>query len=302
MSDEIEDAVPTGASLDDETSTTQDLRAALSRARVDDLQPSAESLEALPSAAPVADTPAPSSAPAEDDAFAVALGGTASASAAEAQTSAAAPGMIQVPADHPMAQFYADTPEAPQFKGNRGAGILIALVAGVAFAVLFAGIIAALLAPSLTMSEFTVTIVEYLLSLAFIVPVGVFVIALIVLVLVANRAGWWAYVLGGFPVGIVVWAAAVGGLILSPDLSGYTRQEGLINFTAIMLFPLPILAGVAAREISVWFGAWIGARGRKIRAHNAAALEEYEAALAETQNTATPSTDEAAALPNVGGK
>lgn len=300
MSDEIENATPTGAPLDDETSTTQDLRAALSRARVDDLQAAETPVEPLPSAAPEAEAPEPPSVPSED-AFAVAIGGATAASVAT-QAAETSPAMIQVPADHPMAQFYADTPEAPQFRGNRGAGVLISLVAGVGFAVLFAGIIAALLAPSLTMSQFSVTIVEYLLSLAFLVPVAVFVIAMILLVLVANRAGWWAYVLGGFLVGIAVWASAVAGLILSPDLSGFTRQEGLLNLTAIMLFPLPILAGVAARETSVWFGAWIGARGRKMRAQNAAALEEYEAALAESQDTAKQSpTDQPGSTPSVGG-
>lgn len=295
MSDEIENPTPTGAALDDEASTTQDLRAALSRARVDDLQNAPAPVESLPSAAPNA---AKENDVAED-AFAVALGGAAAASSVTAPAAeAVAPGMIQVPADHPMAQFYADTPEAPQFKNNRGGGVLISLLAGAAFAVLFAGIIAALLAPSLTMSEFSVMIIEYLLSLAFLIPVGVFVVSLIVLVLVANRAGWWAYVLGGFLVGVAVWAAAVAGLILSPDLSGFTRQEGLLNITTLMLFPIAILAGVAARETTVWFGAWIGARGRKIRAHNTRALEEYEAALADNQpqehtqasETVTPSS------------
>lgn len=301
MSDEIENATPTGAPLDDESSTTQDLRAALSRARVDDLQNEDSASDALPSAAPGADSVSEPAETPNEDAFAAAIGATA-ATTEQAAAPTLAPGMIQVPADHPMAQFYADTPEAPQFKGNRGAGILISLVAGLAFAVLFAGIIAALLAPSLTMTEFTTTIIEYLLSLAFLVPVAVFVVALILLVLVANRSGWWAYVLGGFLVGVAVWAAAVVGLILSPDLSGYTRQEGLMNITTLMLFPLPILAGVAARETSVWFGAWIGARGRKMRAHNEAALNEYEAALAESQEKAAASTSAAAPLPNFGGQ
>jgi len=191
--------------------------------------------------------------------------------------------MIQVPADHPIAQFYAPSPEPPVFKGNRGAGILISLLAGVSFAVILAAIIAALIAPMLTPSQFSVAIVEYLLSLAFIVPVAVFTVALIVLVLIVNRAGWWAYVLGGFIVGVAVWFAAVGGWVLSPDLSEMSRQEGLQNLITVMLLPLPILAGVAAREITVWFGAWIGARGRKVRARNEAALAEYEAALADLQ-------------------
>lgn len=282
MTGDSENTQPTGAPLDDDPATTQDLRAALSRAGVDDAAALADAPAAAPEAVPdIPAEPLPTAAAAaapvvaEPDAFAQALGQEAPAEPA--------PQMIQVPADHPIAQFYAPSPEPPVFKGNRGAGILISLLAGLAFAVVLAGIIAALLAPMLSPSQFSVAIVEYLLSLAFLVPVGVFTVALIVLVLIVNRAGWWAYVLGGFIVGVAVWFAAVGGWILSPDLSEMSRQEGLQNIITVMLLPLPILAGVAAREITVWFGAWIGARGRKVRALNEAALEEYELSLAELQ-------------------
>ena len=40
---------------------------------------------------------------------------------------------------------------------------------------------------------------------------------------------------------------------------------------------------VAAREASIWFGAWIGARGRKMKRLNAEAITGYETALAEVQ-------------------
>lgn len=298
MTGDTENTQPTGAPLDDDPSTTQDLRAALSRAGVDDAAALADAPAATPD--PVQSTPAeplPTAAPAAGaaaaagpDAFAQALGQDGPAEPAQQ--------MIQVPADHPIAQFYAPSPEPPVFKGNRGAGILISLLAGVAFAAILAAIIAALIAPMLTPSQFSVAIVEYLLSLAFLVPVAVFTVGLIVLVLIVNRAGWWAYVLGGFVVGVAVWFAAVGGWVLSPDLSEMSRQEGLQNLITVMLLPLPILAGVAAREITVWFGAWIGARGRKVRARNEAALAEYELALAELQ---AESANAASAAPSVSG-
>ena len=44
-----------------------------------------------------------------------------------------------------------------------------------------------------------------------------------------------------------------------------------------------IAAALVAREATIWFGAWIGARGRKLKARNAEALAEYEVALAEAQ-------------------
>jgi hypothetical protein len=299
MTEERDDKIPTGAPLEEENSTTQDLRAALSRARVDDLAtgdaspsdslPSASDTAAATPEAAAAAVPASEQSSQSSDAFAAALGGGLAQSQSPAETPApsatadAQAGMIQVPADHPMAQFYANTPEPPTFKSNRLAGILISLLAGLAFGVLLAGIISALLAPMLAPSQFSIAIVEYLLSLAFWIPVAVFTVALIILVLIVNRAGWSAYVLGGFVIGVAVWLSAVAGWVLSPDLSEMSRQEGLLNLTTIMLLPLPILAGVAAREVTVWFGAWIGARGRRIRAHNAEALEAYEASLAELQ-------------------
>ncbi len=49
-------------------------------------------------------------------------------------------------------------------------------------------------------------------------------------------------------------------------------------------FMPPVVAAVlVAREVTVWFGAWIGTRGRRITRANADAIAEYEAALAEVQ-------------------
>lgn len=286
MADERDDATPTGAPLEDETSTTQDLRAALSRARIDDLPAEPDLAADLPSAASV--QPAPT---VEPDAFASALGASAAAASTPADTGnlgdIALPNesanMIQVSADHPMAQFYLNTPNPPEFKGNRGFGVLVALLAAVAYKLLFAGVISALLAPSVTMSEFPAALFEYLFSLVFIIPVATFLVSMIVLVLIVNRGGWWAYVFGSFFVGIAVWAGAAVGLALSPDLSDFEgRLDGLQNLLAIALLPISILAGIAAREVAIWFGAWIGAHGRKVKARNALALAEYEEALASS--------------------
>lgn len=306
MADEREETTPTGAPLEDESTTTQDLRAALSRARVDDLSPagasSTENATVTASAAlhdvspetssggeTVSENSVPPVTP-EGPAGATAISASPEPVQPEVQSR---PDVIEVPINHPMAALYMNTPEPPEFKGNRGIGVLIALLAGVAFAALFAGIIALILAPTLTPSQFSVIFVEYLLSLAFIIPAATFVVALIVLVIISNRAGWWAYVLGGFIVGVVVWIAATGGIALSPDISELTRREGLESLFVLALLPMPLLAGVAAREMTVWFGAWIGARGRKVTARNELALAEYEEALVESQNSAAAGANRA---------
>ena len=215
---------------------------------------------------------------------------SAAAPAAEpVVVAAAAPAaeQIQIATDHPMAGFYVQTPLPPEVRGNRGAGVLIALVATVGFALVYAGVISGLIAqefpPSTFLSE---GLLPILMSWAFIFPVAAFFVGLSALVLIVGRAGWWAYVLGGFFVAVLVWAAAVVGLALAPEAFG--RPTGFSAEPLVVLeligLSLPALgAALVAREATIWFGAWIGARGRKMTAKNREALAEYEERVAESQ-------------------
>lgn len=216
--------------------------------------------EELPSAAPAIPTPAPFSMgePGGD-------------------------GEIRISADHPMAAFYTQTPLPPEARGNRLAGVLISLLATVAFAVVYAGVVALLLAPQLPPSRFVGVLVDELLMWGPIFSVIAFFIGMVVIVLVVGRAGWWAYVLGGFLVAMFVWAATVAGLIV--DAAGFGGL-GDIHFGDVVelaLLPPVIAAMIVAREATVWFGAWIGFRGRRISRANAEALAAYEVAMAESQ-------------------
>lgn len=200
-------------------------------------------------------------------------------------------GEIRISSDHPMAGFYTQTPMPPEAKGNRGAGVLISLLA----TMVFAGLLSVVM-----LAEFGVTIkparaVDLLfganLHWVFFAAVGTFIASLVLLVLIVGRAGWWAYVLGGFVVGALVWLATT--LSYAAVSEGIRRTLGDLptqspeSFGALLaqygLSLYAIAAGVLAREVTVWFGAWIGARGRKMKARNAAAMTEYEEALAETQ-------------------
>lgn len=209
-------------------------------------------------------------------------------------------GEIRISADHPMAALYVQTPMPPEIRGNRGAGVLIALVATVGFALVYAGVLALWIAPSFPPSTyFSEGLVPLLTSWAFIAATAAFFIGLVIVVLVVGRAGWWAYVLGGFFVALLVWAATVVGLRLVLD-SSFTVQGPLwqqpvgdpgwnpVELVRSLGFSVPALAAaLVAREATVWFGAWIGSRGRRVTARNRAAIEEYEAALEESR-TAKP--------------
>jgi len=202
---------------------------------------------------------------------------------------------IVISSDHPMAALYTQAPAEPELRGNRGAGIGIAIVATIAFAIVHTGVLALWLAPTTSPSQF----VNALTNLALwplIASSAAFFIGLVIVVLIVGRAGWWAYVLGGFLVAALVWLAAVAGsgyAVYQAD--GGTALTTLINdgapggLTPVALMntfglTLPaIAAAIVAREVVVWFGAWIGGRGRRITRKNAEALQEYEDSLLEAQ-------------------
>ncbi|QYM75455.1 hypothetical protein [Leucobacter luti] len=205
-------------------------------------------------------------------------------------------GEIRISADHPMAALYTQTPLPPDIRGNRGAGTLIALLGTVVFAALYLGVIALWIAPTFPPSQFLADgLMPWLTSWLFIVPSVAFFVALVLLVLIVGRAGWWAYAVGGFLVAALVWVAATVTLSLAGTpyatptemLPGFTfglaQLPELINRFGLTV---PAIAAAAvAREVTVWFGAWIGARGRRMKLRNAEALAEYDSALAEAQAT-----------------
>lgn len=200
-------------------------------------------------------------------------------------TSQARDGEIRIDANHPMAALYMQSPMPPEIRGNRGAGVLISLLATIAFALLYTGVIALWQAPNFPPSTFLNDgLLPWVLNWGFAGAVIGFFISLVLLVLIVGRAGWWAYVLGGLPVGILVWVTALFSLALSLQLQGEPISWNIIALTQELgLFVPVIAAAIIAREVTIWFGAWIGARGRKVARENAEALEEYEEALAQVQ-------------------
>lgn len=212
--------------------------------------------------------------------------------AAPAAESPVRDGEIRISADHPMAALYMQSPMPPDLKGNRGAGVLIALLGTIAFGVLYAGVIAIWLAPQYPPSTFlSEGLVPWVTSWGFIAGVIAFFVGLSILVLVFGRAGWWAYVLFSLFVGFAVWGASSGmfALLGTPIedvdmLGGGTGVSGLLGRMGNVGFGVATLgAAILAREVAVWFGAWIGRRGRRVTARNAELLAEYEAALAEVR-------------------
>jgi hypothetical protein len=180
-----------------------------------------------------------------------------------------------------VAPVYRTVPTPPKRAGNRGIGTLIALVGTVAFAAVYAGVASFIFAFTVSLSGWSSTLFRFMLSPAFIVPVVFFAVGLIVLVLIANRARWWAYVLGGFPVAVFVYAGTIIGALLTVQGWTLSLNDQLRFVTSLVMDPLPLAAGIVAREATIWAGAWLSYRGRRVTARNTAAKAEYDRVVAE---------------------
>jgi hypothetical protein len=171
----------------------------------------------------------------------------------------------------PQRVVYVDAPTPPTKKGNRGVGALFALLSSLIFAVLFAAVIFVLYYGTIGR-----VVTGFLERPSFYVPVVLFAIGFVVLVLLLNRAKWGAYVFGSIFVGLFVYFGTIFTLLLFEDLIGMTPDQASAAFTGALGNPLVVIAGLLAREVSLWTGALISARGRRVKAKNIEAQAAFE--------------------------
>ncbi|BDI23909.1 hypothetical protein [Herbiconiux sp. L3-i23] len=175
---------------------------------------------------------------------------------------------------------YLEAPAPPKKKGNRGFGTLIALLAAIAFALVWAGAAALIIAVGTPADLFAESFTNFVLSAAFWVPIIAFFVGLVIVVLLFNRAGWPLYIIGGLIVAVLVYGGYLLGAVITVAQQ-ITPSEVTGFLSRISISPLAIAAGIAAREVSIWSGAAIAARGRRVKAKNAQAQADYEKASAE---------------------
>ena len=176
----------------------------------------------------------------------------------------------------PAQVVYVQTPPEPKKRGNRGIGALIAVGAGVVFAGLLA--LATAIVGYAVSGTFSF---RFLTSVEFYFPVLWFIIAFVLLVLIANRANWWAYIFGSILVALAVYFGTIGLGVLNAGIIQLSPQEAGLLYAQQLGNPFIILATLLAREASLWFGSLIARRGRSVKARNAQAREEYQRTLAE---------------------
>lgn len=181
---------------------------------------------------------------------------------------------------------YVDPPARPKKRGTRGVGLAVVLLATGIFTILYA--LATILLALALRPDGLNGFVEYLASAPFVVPVLVFAGAHLLLVLIANRAGWWMHVLGGFLVAVLVWVAFIGAAVITAGAAGASAAEQQAVILQQVVNPLGILAAVLAREIPIWVGGIVARRGRTQTAKNAEAQEAYERDLAAHRASVAP--------------
>jgi len=166
-------------------------------------------------------------------------------------------------------------------RGNRGAAGAIGLLAAVSFGILY---LAAALGLGLGTGEFAVDglgdeALAAVTSWWFWVPVVVFYLAFWLLGAIINRGRWGAWVIFGLLVGAAAYGGHLLGQLFQAPFWTLTASQGAELVGEQLLAPLAVIAFVIGRELTVWFGAWVAARGRRVTELNIEAQREYERTL-----------------------
>jgi hypothetical protein len=111
------------------------------------------------------------------------------------------------------------------------------------------------------------------------VPVVVFFIAFWLLGAIINRGRWGAWVIFGVLVGVAAYIGHLLGALFPAPFWMLTASEGAALVEGELLTPLAIGAFIIGRELTIWFGAWVSARGARVTELNVEAQREYERTL-----------------------
>jgi len=180
---------------------------------------------------------------------------------------------------------YIYVPHAPVKRGNRLFGSLVALMAAWVYGVLLAIVIAALSVAIVGTVNFA-----FVASPTFYIPVLFFAVALVIVVAVANRAGWWSYIIGSAFVALVVYFGSTGMILLINGVVLATPQEAALLFREVLANPITIAAALVAREVAIWAGLVISRRGKRVREANLVARETFAREKAEREPSAFTAT------------
>lgn len=182
------------------------------------------------------------------------------------------------PAPQPI---FVQAPEAPRPRGNRGAAGAIGLLAALVFALLY---LAAALGfgaaeGDVTAGNLVSELTGALTSWWFWVPVVVFFLGFWLLGAIINRGRWGQWVILGLLVGVIAYGGHLLGQLFQAQFWTLSASQGADLIEGELFAPLAIVAFILGREITIWFGAWVAARGARVTELNNEAQREYERTL-----------------------
>jgi hypothetical protein len=111
------------------------------------------------------------------------------------------------------------------------------------------------------------------------VPVVAFFVGFWLLGAIINRGRWGHWVVWGLLVGVISWGGYLLGALFAAPFWMLTARQGVDVVQESVLAPLAIVALVLGRELTIWFGAWVAKRGRRVTEINDEAQREYERTL-----------------------
>ena len=190
------------------------------------------------------------------------------------------PAVVAVAPSHPQ-PIFVQAPEAPRDRGNRGTAAAIGLLATVAFAILYLGATLGLgaLAGDVTGANIGQAALDPLMTAGYWVPVVVFFLGFWLLGAIINRGRWGLWVVFGIVVGVIAYGGHLLGQLFQARFWELTPSEGSELIGGQLLAPLAVLAFVFARELTIWFGAWVARSGARKTELNLEAQREYERTL-----------------------
>lgn len=177
--------------------------------------------------------------------------------------------------------IFVQAPEPPRPRGNRGASGAIGLLAALSFAALYLAVWlgVGLGTGTIEAGALGTSALSALTTWALWVPVVVFFIAFWLLGAMINRGRWGIWVILGLLVGLASYGGHLLGALFQAPFWMLTASEGATLVEGQLLAPLAIAAFVIGRELTVWFGAWVAARGKRVTELNREAQREYERTL-----------------------
>lgn len=213
-----------------------------------------------------------------DDAPSEAVAETVVAEPTVAETAVAAPAAVAYAAPQPI---FVQAPESPRPRGNRAAAGAIGLLAALSFGVLYLAVWIGigLISGEVAVGTIGSVALVALGTWALWVPVVVFFLAFWLLGAIINRGRWGAWVIFGLFVGVAAYAGHILGALFQAPFWMLTASEGAALVDEQLLSPLAIAAFIIGRELTIWFGTWVAARGARVTELNVEAQREYERTL-----------------------